>query len=689
MRVLIASVFAAAAAPGAVQKVVTMLQDMKSETEAEAKRDQESYEKMQCWCSTNKADKTKSIKDGDASIADLTSTIEQDAATIAKLEVEIEELTKERKANQDMLAQATEMRAKQNREYEATHQETLGAISQLDGAIKTLSSNFGADGSTLIQVANVVRHTSRKFQSALEKDYASVVDSLNLDDDVAAVQSESSMFGAMFGGDKQRFMPNNVALDQQQGPGYKSYNAKSGKILGMLKQMQEGMEHEDEEATATEKAQAEAFAELKTTLEKEIATQTNKINDKTTALADTKVDLENAESDLEETQATLEADEKFLADLEETCTKADNEYDARVKERSEELQAVAETIGILTSDEARELFSSSGQFVQVEQTTSLKVQERVRVSRASAMLKAAAQKSGSRALLGLSVSLKIHGLEKVKKAMEEMIANLKTEQAEEFEKKDHCDENINKNEDDTTEAKFQKKQEETKIQDLEVQITDLKDEIAALEKDISETQTAVKRAGEDRGMENRLYQKVVAEQRATQKILEFALKKLDSFYNKKSLLAIAIHRSKAPGEAPPPPPEQATYEKKGAATGVMEMIKMIIADAKRDEQAAIADEKDSQEEYEKLLRDSFDGIKRNQRSITDKKALKADAESELGSTQDELKDTEQELDELEMTNVQLHAECDYLVANFKVRQEARSAEIENIENAIAIMQGAK
>mmetsp|Transcript_40553 Transcript_40553/g.91307 ORF Transcript_40553/g.91307 Transcript_40553/m.91307 type:complete len:122 (+) Transcript_40553:1826-2191(+) len=121
----------------------------------------------------------------------------------------------------------------------------------------------------------------------------------------------------------------------------------------------------------------------------------------------------------------------------------------------------------------------------------------------------------------------------------------------------------------------------------------------------------------------------------------------------------------------------------------MEMIKMIIADAKRDEQAAIADEKDSQEEYEKLLRDSFDGIKRNQRAITDKKALKADAESELGATNEELKDTEQELDELQMTNMQLHAECDYLVANFKARQQGRAGEIENIENAMAIMAGAK
>mmetsp|Transcript_26039 Transcript_26039/g.57523 ORF Transcript_26039/g.57523 Transcript_26039/m.57523 type:complete len:709 (+) Transcript_26039:910-3036(+) len=677
----------ASQSPGAVQKVVNMLNDIKKETEAEGQSDKEGHDKMVCWCDTNRADKEESIEAAKQSIDSLTARIEEDKATIGKLETQLEELEKSRSENKDSLAQASEMREKANGEYEAAHADATKAIGQLKEAVATLESNFGADGSTLLQVASIVKHSSHKFQSALEKDYASMIDSLNLDDDVAAVQSESSMFGAMFGG-KQGFMPTNVALNQQQGPGYKSYNAKSGKILGLLKQMQEGMEHEDEESTATEKAQAEAFAELKTTLKKEIATQTNKINDKTTALADTKVDLENSESDLEETQATLEADEKFLADLEETCTKADNEYDARVKERSEELQAVAETIGILTSDEARELFSSSGQFVQVQQTTSLKVQERVRMSRASALLKAAAQKSGSRALLGLSVSLKIHGLEKVKKAMEEMIANLKTEQAEEFEKKDHCDENINKNEDDTTEAKFQKKQEETKIQDLEVQISDLTDELAALEKDISETQTAVKRAGEDRGMASRLYQKVVAEQRATQKILEFALKKLDSFYNKKSLLSIAIHRSQAPGEAPPPPPTVGTHSKQEGGNGVLSLLNNIMSDLKLEMNEDKLAEEDAQQDYEKLSADATEKRAALSDSLAESESALADAHGDLLDLEGDKTAAVKDQGAAHETEMRLHAECDWLVANFETRKEAREGEIDALEKAKAVLSGA-
>mmetsp|Transcript_18648 Transcript_18648/g.41346 ORF Transcript_18648/g.41346 Transcript_18648/m.41346 type:complete len:679 (-) Transcript_18648:72-2108(-) len=678
MRVLIASVFAAAAAPGAVQKVVTMLQDMKSETEAEAKRDQESYEKMQCWCSTNKADKTKSIKDGDASIADLTSTIEQDAATIAKLEVEIEELTRERKANQDMLAQATEMRAKQNGEYEATHQETLGAVSQLDGAIKTLSSNFGADGSTLMQVANVVRRTSRKFQSALEKDYASVVDSLNLDDDESQVQAQGDVLGALA---TERFLQP-VALDQQKAPaGYKSYNAASGKILGILKQMKEGMETDDAGATGIEKSQQKAFDELKTAKDGEIAAETNQIDDKTSTLADTKVHKDQASQDLEETTATREADAQFLADVEGDCATADKEYSARSTERSEELSAIAATIGILTSDEARALFSSSiGGFVEVSESSRMM---RARRSKASSVLRQAFAKSHGTALLSLAVSVKLDGFTKVKKAMDDMVVELKQQQVDDDTKKEHCGAEMNQNDLDAQTAGYKKEDLERKAADLEITIDDLTTAIADLNKNIDETQTSVKRAGEDRATENRNYQQTVAEQRATIKILNFALKKLQGFYGT-ALLA----KSAAPGERPEAAPEQATYERKGQSGGVMHMISMIVEDTQRMEKETISDEGEAQANYEKLLNDSFDAMARMRRSITDKSEVLAESKAELGRTKTDLKDTNAELEDLQATRMELHAACDYLIANYDPRLKARADEIDSINHAKAVLSGA-
>eukprot|EP00451_Oxyrrhis_marina_P001340 CAMPEP_0204269024 /NCGR_PEP_ID=MMETSP0468-20130131/15538_1 /ASSEMBLY_ACC=CAM_ASM_000383 /TAXON_ID=2969 /ORGANISM="Oxyrrhis marina" /LENGTH=685 /DNA_ID=CAMNT_0051244359 /DNA_START=94 /DNA_END=2151 /DNA_ORIENTATION=- len=668
-------------APGAVQKVVAMLQDMKKEVEEEGAKDEELFEKMQCWCNTNSQDKESSIKEATASIAELTAAIGEDTATIAKLETELEQTEADRKANQNMLQQATEMREKANEEYAATHKETVQAIQQLTDAIATLEKNFGADGSTLLQVRAVARNIAHQYDAVLDKDYASVVDSLNLDGDFAEVTGESKVLGEMVSGAK--FMPSATELNQAPA-GYKSYNAASGKILGILKQMKEGMETDDKGATDVEISQQKAFDELKAAKDKEIASQTRQIDDKTTTLADTKVHKDDSEKDLEQTEKTLEADQGFLADLQADCSTADKEHAARVEERNEELMAISQTLGILTGDEARALFSSSiGGFLQVDQSSS----QLAARGKAATLLRRAFSKTSSTALLNLAVAVKLDAFVKVKKAMDDMIAELKKEQKEEFDHRDHCQANINENEDNTAEEKRTKSDLESEIEQLEVQIEQLTDEIASLNEQIDQTQTSVKRAGEDRGAANRQYQATVADQRATVKILRFALKKLESFYKKASLVSVSVHR--APGEAPEPAPEQGTRQQHGAAEGVMNMIEMIIADAKRLEKESIADEAEAQSDYEKLLRDSFGAITDAQRSIVDKTATKADADSQLSSAKSDLKRTDEELEELAATNAQLHGECDYLLKNFAVRQQKRTEEIESIEQAKAILAGAK
>ena len=48
-----------------VQKVIGILNDMKANLEAEAKADEEMYEKMTCYCDSTKAEKTKAIADAE------------------------------------------------------------------------------------------------------------------------------------------------------------------------------------------------------------------------------------------------------------------------------------------------------------------------------------------------------------------------------------------------------------------------------------------------------------------------------------------------------------------------------------------------------------------------------------------------------------------------------------------------
>ena len=89
-----------------VSKVITLLKDMLKQLEKEAEEDEEIYDKMACWCETNDKEKTKSIADAEARIADLTTKIEELTASSARLNTEIKNTEKEVAKNQDALDKA-------------------------------------------------------------------------------------------------------------------------------------------------------------------------------------------------------------------------------------------------------------------------------------------------------------------------------------------------------------------------------------------------------------------------------------------------------------------------------------------------------------------------------------------------------------------------------------------------------
>merc|ERR1712228_1096182 len=111
--------------------------------EKEASDDEEIYDKMSCWCSTNDKEKTKAISEAETRIADLTTSVEELTASSARLGTEIKNLEKEVAANQAALDQATSIREKQLAEFNAEEKDSLEAISALKAAITVLSKHHG------------------------------------------------------------------------------------------------------------------------------------------------------------------------------------------------------------------------------------------------------------------------------------------------------------------------------------------------------------------------------------------------------------------------------------------------------------------------------------------------------------------------------------------------------------------
>merc|ERR1719181_392878 len=146
------------------------------------------------------------------------------------------------------------------------------------------------------------------------------------------------------------------------------------------------------------------------------------------------------------------------------------------------------------------------------------------------MIRLAAMKSGDAQLSKLSSQVKLLDFTEIKKAIDDMMAELKTTQKDEAEKYEFCTSEIKANEKETAAKTDLKADLETKIEDLSSTISTLTDEIAALKAEIAQTNVEMKAASQTREAENKDFQVTVADQKATQTILTKASERMKSFY---------------------------------------------------------------------------------------------------------------------------------------------------------------
>jgi len=118
------------------------------------------------------------------------------------------------------------------------------------------------------------------------------------------------------------------------------------------------------------------------------------------------------------------------------------------------------------------------------------------------------------------------------------------------------------------------------------------------------------------------------------------------------------------------------------------MIDMLVMDLDKEMSEATATEKDSQADYETMMKDSAEKRADDSKTLSDKLAHKADLEAQLDKSTDNLESLNKELDGTNAYIAQLHAECDWLLKYFDVRREARASEIDALGKAKAVLNGA-
>jgi len=654
-----------------------MLQMMQNKVAAEGEKKEKIYNQFMCYCDNADATLGAAIDSADKKIPLLESGIKEDSALKAQLEADLKQHQSDRVAAKDAIAKATAIREKEKAAFAKASSDLKTNIGAMDKAIPAIEKGMGG---------------------FLQTSTASVLRQLSISLDMSSVDREM-LTGFL--------------------SGKNGYAPASGEIVGILKTMHDEMSADLKQITDDENAAIAAFDSLVAAKEKEVNALSRAIESKMTRVGDLGVKIAQMKNDLEDTIEDKGESEKFLRDLAGNCEKKKKEWAEYKEMQGQEMLALADTIKVLNDDDALELFKktlpgSASSLMQVK-SSNIAIRKKVIKHLQKLNLNDPRVDFLAIALRGGKV-----GFEKIIQMIDKLTHELKVEQAEDDAKKDYCNTELDKAEDNKKVQQQEKSDLETAIEDAQETIANLKTEIEALDDGIRALDKEVAEATETRQKEHEDFVEFTAANTAAVDLLKFAKNRLNKFYNPSQYKAppkrelteeqqITLNNggtlapTEAPGgiagtgisavqagAAPPPPPEaNLAYQKKGEeSSGVIRLIDLLINDVEKDLQVADLEEKDAQKDYVRFMDNAAKKRAEDSKSQTDKEGALADTEEQLVNDKQGLKDKKMDLMKTEQLIGALHSECDFLLKYYDVRKEARTGEIDAMGKARDVLNGA-
>jgi hypothetical protein len=303
-----------------IAKVITLLEDMKTEVEAEAKIEAASYTEFACFCKDETADKSDSVNKAhdlidvlSADIADKTQTKKKDSTELMERKTKQEELAAE--------LQAADVRcAKEKASYEATAADLSKAISSLTNAIKAMKDSKPA----------------AFLQGAVHED---LLETLAMADAMSLVTSP-----------KRKAVSSMIQSEATVDPSDPEYKYHSDDIISLCESLETDFKDQkkslDEEYAKTKKS----CDELKASLKEEMTSNDDAMKALEKNINKLGKEIASDREDLVESQAGLKDDELYLKDLTGRCEERAHDWDQRSAMRNDEIAALSEALSILKDE---------------------------------------------------------------------------------------------------------------------------------------------------------------------------------------------------------------------------------------------------------------------------------------------------------------------------------------------------
>jgi len=669
--VIALSSIALAAEVSPVEKVITLLEDLKKETQDAGKKEASTYDTFACFCKDDTMKKSDAIKQEQDNIDELAATLEEQTGISKAKQLQIEELTTMIGTLETEMSEIKDRREKEVAKYEATAAELTAAVSALENAIADLG---GGKGASFLEAGSVQKL---------------VLKSLKLTDALDLSPKKQRLITALLQTD---------ADDAPEGDGYKSH---TDDIIAVLSGLQKEFIAKKAELDQIEGQNKKDFNEVikSKTTEKKTAEGDKRTTEGEKDTADD--NIATASEDMSKEESLLKDDELYLKDLTSKCELKAREWDQRSQMRADEVTALGAAIKIIKEgvkansavnkrafiqhdqgdiaadvqvlktpvkkENARGSVENNDNkqrkniqpsytpntpghmdlppggmmqlindlsFIQLSNTPRMKiaslVQQASEVSSSTSQQAAlkekvieslveSGNKLGSVAISQLAMKIAKDPFIKVKKLIQELIERLVTEAAEEATKKGWCDTEMGeaKHNRDSNFGAIEEVNAELKL--LEATKAQLTEEVDTLTTEISDLNDSLTKETKMRGDEKAENMDTLDKAKAGLAATKDAYDVLTAFYKKAAKGKVSLFEASSRHERAPYKGGQ------DRAGGITAMLEVIMSDFERTIKVTTKTEKASHREFVDFERTS-------KTSIATKESGKSQAESDLKST---------------------------------------------------------
>jgi len=667
-----------------ISRVVTLITELKAKVEADGKKEQQSYDKYACWCENTLARKAKAISDAKDLIEKLQKTILKLNGDLGAHGAEIQQLKKDIAQNLEAQKEASEVRGKENNEYENEKNENEQCIGAMEAAIKVLTgAGTGKKGfletmqeAQLLSVVDGVR-------GVLGKDaVTSTLSDKDLDVVQHFIKSPEDFVGARSG---------MMSAAQIAANPFGDYAPQSSQIQGILKGMYDAFTSDLEKSNAEEADKQKSFEELMATKKQEQETLESTLEKQEHDSAKKTKELSDSKITRDDTEAQLKADEVFFEDTKEGCKVKAGEWAERSRMRTEELTGIAKAVEILTSPDAKATFESSATtFVQLKSDTHT-VSTSYRKA-AFSQLRTLAAKYQSTSMAEIAVAVKTGGhFDKVMVMIDKMIALLRKEEAEDIAHRDRCESSQNKNANDADDLEHAMGKADDDLVRLGDTEGELKATIKSLKESIGSTKSDMEQLLDMRNKESKAFVKALKDDADAVALIAKAIVSLSQYY-KNNKIPLDLMQKKAPEytvdeDKAPETSFSGGGARKGESGGIVAILEMIKEDTENEMKVSRSDDADAEAGYEKnraALQDTYDA----------QEASKVQAEKELSDTEGKIADMQEfksgkaaDLGEEQKLKGSIEKDCAWVKSHFASRRDKRKAEIEGLVEAKNFLAG--